>query len=255
MINNDILLLLKKFRILILKWGKTMLNLRNYLCSGQTIVSNLLLRNYHHLGLSSEEFLFILEIHMFQLEGDMFPDLQVIGMDMGLEQDKIYQILNRLVSGGYIKIETTIIDEKKSDCFDLYPLYDLLDDYLKSKNKQQAKNEKEKEIQSIYQLFEQEFGRPLSPIEFQRIGQWIDDDHYEPEIIKLALREAVLNQAYSFNYVDRILLSWERKNLKTKQQVEEDQQRRKQQLLQKEVDKLKTTEELPKVSLKNWLEE
>ena len=36
-------------------------------------------------------------------------------------------------------------------------------------------------------------------------------DHYQPEILKLALREAVLNQAYSFNYVDRILLSWERK--------------------------------------------
>ncbi|TVS92837.1 DnaD domain protein, partial [Enterococcus durans] len=71
-----------------------------------------------------------------------------------------------------------------------------------------------------------------------------------------ALREAVLNQAYSFNYVDRILLSWERKNLKTKQQVEEDQKRRKQQLLQKEVDSSnQQEEELPKVSLKNWLED
>lgn len=75
----------------------------------------------------------------------------------------------------------------------------------------------------MYQLFEQEFGRPLSSIEFQRIGQWLEEDHYQPEILKLALREAVLNQAYSFNYVDRILLSWERKNLRTKQQVEEDQ--------------------------------
>lgn len=63
----------------------------------------------------------------------------------------------------------------------------------------------------MYQLFEQEFGRPLSSIEFQRIGQWLEEDHYQPEILKLALREAVLNQAYSFNYVDRILLSWERK--------------------------------------------
>ena len=67
-------------------------------------------------------------------------------------------------------------------------------------------------------MFEQEFGRPLSASEFQRIGQWLEEDHYQPEIIKLALREAVLNQAYSFNYVDRILLSWERKNLKTKQE-------------------------------------
>ncbi len=67
--------------------------------------------------------------------------------------------------------------------------------------------------------------------------------------MKLALREAVLNQAYSFNYVDRILLSWERKNLRTKQQVEEDQKRRKQQLLQREVEQPTHQEELPKVSL------
>jgi len=96
----------------------------------------------------------------------------------------------------------------------------------------------------------------LSAIEFQRIGQWLEEDHYQPEILKLALREAVLNQAYSFNYVDRILLSWERKNLKTKQQVEEDQKRRKQQMLQKEVETTNAQPEaLPKVTLKNWLEE
>src|SRR5699024_7542117 len=85
--------------------------------------------------------------------------------------------------------------------------------------------------------------------------QWLEEDHYQPEILKLALREAVLNQAYSFNYVDRILLSWERKNLRTKQQVEEDQKRRKQQLLQREVEQSAQQEELPKVSLKNWLKE
>ena len=56
--------------------------------------------------------------------------------------------------------------------------------------------------------------------------------------------------------MDRILLSWERKNLKTKQQVEEDQKRRKQQMLQKEVETTNAQPEaLPKVTLKNWLEE
>ncbi|MCG4308448.1 DnaD domain protein, partial [Enterococcus lactis] len=79
------------------------------------------------------------------------------------------------------------------------------------------------------------------------------EDHFQPVILKLALRDAVLIQTYSFNYVDRILLSWERKNLRTKQQVEEDQKRRKQQLLQREVEQPTQQEELPKVSLRNWL--
>ncbi|MEQ7033742.1 DnaD domain protein [Enterococcus durans] len=233
-----------------------MLNLENYLKSGQTIISNLLLKNYHRIGLQSEEFLFILQIHMAQLDGDSFPDLQMIALNMGVKQDRIYQLLNRLVSNGFINIKTETIDGKKVDRYDLYPIYDVLGDFLEKQSRKLEDMSQEKEVQSVYQMFEQEFGRPLSAIEFQRIGQWLEEDHYQPEIIKLALREAVLNQAYSFNYVDRILLSWERKNLKTKQQVEEDQKRRKQQLLQKEVDSSnQQEEELPKVSLKNWLED
>ncbi|MEY8444708.1 DnaD domain protein [Enterococcus ratti] len=233
-----------------------MLNLENYLKSGQTIISNLLLKNYHRIGLQSEEFLFILQLHMAQLEGDYFPDLQMIALNMGVKQERIYQILNQLISNGFIKIDTAIIDRKKVDRYNLYPLYELLGNFLENQKQKQEKLSQEKEVQSVYQLFEQEFGRPLSAIEFQRIGQWLEEDHYQPEILKLALREAVLNQAYSFNYVDRILLSWERKNLKTKQQVEEEQKRRKQQLLQKEVEAASMqSETLPKVSLKNWLEE
>ncbi|OQO71361.1 DNA replication protein DnaD [Enterococcus villorum] len=233
-----------------------MLNLENYLKAGQTIISNLLLKNYRRLGLGSEEFLFILQLHMAQLEGDDFPDLQIIATNMGVKQERVYQILNQLISNGFINIDTVTVDGKKVDRYNLYPMYQLLGDFLESQKEKQEEISQQKEVQSVYQLFEQEFGRPLSAIEFQRIGQWLEEDHYQPEILKLALREAVLNQAYSFNYVDRILLSWERKNLKTKQQVEEEQKRRKQQLLQKEVEATNVQpEELPKVSLKNWLEE
>ena len=224
-----------------------MLNLEKYLSAGQTVISNLLLKNYHRIGLQSEEFLFVLQLHMAQLEGDTFPDLQMIAIDMGIKQDQIFQILDRLVTNGFIKIETTIVNGKKADRYNLYPIYDQLGEYLKTQEKKYEEKIQEKEIQSVYQLFEQEFGRPLSSIEFQRIGQWLEEDHYQPEILKLALREAVLNQAYSFNYIDRILLSWERKNLRTKQQVEEDQKRRKQQLLQREVEQPTQQEELPKV--------
>ncbi len=200
-----------------------MLNLENYLKAGQTTISNLLLKNYHRIGLQAEEFLFILQLQRAQLEGDFFPDLHSIALDMGVKQERIYQILNHLISNGFIKIETATIDGKQADRYNLYPIYEILGNFLESQNQKQADLSQEKMVQSVYQLFEQEFGRPLSAIEFQRIGQWLEEDHYQPEILKLALREAVLNQAYSFNYVDRILLSWERKNLKTKQQVEEDQ--------------------------------
>ncbi len=86
------------------------------------------------------------------------------------------------------------------------------------------------------------------------IGQWLETDHYQPELIRLALREAVLNQAYSLKYIDRILLAWERKNITTKEQVAEDQKRRKQALIQKEIEQQGAQNEpIPKVTLHNWL--
>ncbi|MFV0560545.1 MAG: DnaD domain protein [Enterococcus sp.] len=231
-----------------------MLSLKDFLQSGQTTISNLLLKNYHRIGLTSDEFLFVLHLHMAQSQGNGFPDLVELAYDMGIKSEQIYQLLNNLVTKGFVKIETQTIEGKKVDRYDLFPIYEHLEQFIKHKEQKKEEASKEVEIRNLYRMFEQEFGRPLSPIEFQRIEQWLSDDHYAPTLLELALREAVLNQAYSFNYIDRILLSWEKRNLKTKQQVEEDQKRRKQQLLQKEVgeDSQKT---VPKVSLKNWLDE
>ena len=81
----------------------------------------------------------------------------------------------------------------------------------------------------------------------------MDEDHYDPELIQFALREAVLNQAYSLNYIDRILLSWERKNITSKAQVEEEQKRRKKQFLQNE-NASQEEGPMPKIPMHNWLE-
>lgn len=116
------------------------------------------------------------------------------------------------------------------------------------------KVDEEQKAKELYQLFEKEFGRILSPIENETIGAWIAVDHYELDIIQLALREAVLNQAYSLKYIDRILLSWERKNIKTKEQVLSQQQKRKQRYA-KEMESKEVNEQelLPNISLHNWL--
>ena len=90
-----------------------MLNLENYLKIRSNDHIEFIAKNYHRIGLQSEEFLFILQIHMAQLEGDSFPDLQMIALNMGVKQDRIYQLLNRLVSNGFINIKTKTIDGKR----------------------------------------------------------------------------------------------------------------------------------------------
>ena len=69
-------------------------------------------------------------------------------------------------------------------------------------------------------LFEQEFGRFLSPMECESITMWLDDDGHSVEIIRAALKEAVLAEKLSLRYIDRILFEWKKKNVKTLSDVE-----------------------------------
>ncbi|MDA9472001.1 DnaD domain protein [Enterococcus sp. 5H] len=232
-----------------------MLTINDYLKAGETTVSNLVLENYHKIGLNDEEFLFWLQLFHLQVKGNLFPELAEISQTMGKSIDTIYKLLNQLVSRGFLTIQT-----KQNEQGQMMDTYDLLPIFQKIELLQQKETETEKElaseetIKALYQGFEKEFGRQLSPIELEMIGQWLETDNYQPELIRLALREAVLNQAYSLKYIDRILLAWERKNITTKEQVAEDQKRRKQALIQKEIEQQSAANEpIPKVTLHNWL--
>src|SRR5699024_3145454 len=230
-----------------------MLSLDSYLKGGQTIISNLLIKNYRRLGLNNDEFILWIQLYKYHEKGNDFPDLATIADNMQIDQDEVYQLMDQLVQKKVLTIRS--IKDKDgimNDAYDfslIFKKLELLTEQQKTQDLQQTLEEK---VQTLYQMFEREFGRALSPIEYQRIGQWLDDDHYAPELIQLALKEAVLNQVYSLNYIDRILLSWEKKNIKTKHQVEAEQQKRKRRMLQNEPSR--DEKELPNVSMHNWLE-
>uniref|UniRef100_UPI00403FA75A DnaD domain protein n=1 Tax=Candidatus Enterococcus willemsii TaxID=1857215 RepID=UPI00403FA75A len=230
-----------------------MISLQEYLSKGQTVLSNILIENYRHLGMTNDEFLLWIQLYRYHEAGDEFPDLIPISKNMGITQQDIYQLLNQLVQKNVIMIESKrSSDGRITDYYDFSPIFEKLRVLLKQQQNQAENQQFERQVQHLYQMFEAEFGRPLSPIEYQRIGQWLEEDQYQPELVQLALKEAVLNQAYSLNYIDRILISWERKNIHSTAQVEEEQKRRKRQLLQK----APTSEKkLPKISMHNWLDE
>ncbi len=230
-----------------------MLDLEAFLRAKQITVSNLLLANYKKIGLTDQELVLFLQLLSFQEVGEDFPDLTLIGIRMQEESSTIYHGVQSLISKKIIQLNTTKDQEGKTfDQYDLTPVYHKLSQLLESEKKQDQKMGIQNKTKDLYQLFEKEFGRPLSPIELETIGMWIEEDKYGIELIRLALREAVLNQAYSLKYMDRILLAWERKNIKTKEQVMQDQKKRKRQMLEQEI--TQSTKELPTVPLFNWLD-
>src|SRR5699024_5118078 len=74
---------------------------------------------------------------------------------------------------------------------------------------------------TIFILFEQEFGRPLSPFEIETINAWLDEDNIIPALIKAALIESVLIGQLKFRYIDRILREGKHKGINT---VEQDRE-------------------------------
>ena len=114
----------------------------------------------------------------------------------------------------------------------------------------------EKDRQKIFNAFQVEFGRDLSPIELEMINDWIEEDKYKTDLILLALREAVLSQAYNLKYIDRILLSWEKQGIRSKVDVENLKKARekRKENINTISDNNKNKENKPKIPLTKWLD-
>lgn len=206
-----------------------MATINTYRRQGFTTISNLLLMYYSKLNLTEVELILILQLESFAQKGNSFPDNKELASRTNLSPIEVAEMIQNLINKGVLQLaQDHDATGRISNYYSLDELYEKLDSYLKkhvpafthSENPTLQENSPSTNpIQELVRQFELEFGRLLSPIERQEVASWITVDHYDPEVIKLALREAILGQVYNFKYVDRILLNWQRHNLKTVDQV------------------------------------
>jgi len=102
---------------------------------------------------------------------------------------------------------------------------------------------------NLYEIVEQNFGRPLSPMEIQRIDEW--SLSYEEEIIEYAISIATLNNKRTFNYVNGILKNWKSNGYTTLQEIKDNEIKRNE---PKEMSE-ETKKMLELVEDYNWLED
>ncbi len=200
--------------------------LMQWIEAGQTEIPTLLLKYYRKLGLSNDEFVLIMQLKSSMDRGDYFPDLDEIAQAMGISKNNAFKAVHQLMQKKVLSIETKKDDKGiTEDAYSLTLLWEKLMVLMKQQKTVAEVKQEEKEEKNLYSIFEAEFGRPLSPIEIDSLIMWTEEDSFSPELIQLALREAVLSQVYSFKYIDRILLNWKKKNIRTKEQVEKESQR------------------------------
>lgn len=195
---------------------------------GFTTLQNGLIAYYSRIGLSDAEFVVIIELEAFSQRGEEFPSNEQLAANTNLTAGEAGQLIQQMIDKDLIAIEQINDQQGRiGNRYSLDGLYQKLDEFLKSQLPKASQAEPTEQIldnNPLTQLtreFEMEFGRYLSPIEREEIQSWLTVDHYDVKIIELALREAVLAQAYSLKYVDRILLNWQRHNLKTTTEVKQ----------------------------------
>ncbi len=198
---------------------------------GFTTISNALLAYYVKLNLSDAELVIILQLEAFGQKGQAFPSADQIASNTNMTSTQVSTLIQGLIEKKKLQLRQTHDDQGKiTDYYDLSLLYQALSDFLKenlpvqSESGSKFKNDNDFDendpLPKLIRQFEIEFGRLLSPIEREQVSDWLSIDHYDPKIVILALREAVLAQVYNFKYVDRILLNWQHLNLKSVTEVQ-----------------------------------
>ncbi len=174
--------------------------------SKNLVIPSVLLTNYKELKLDLKELLFL----SFLMSYD-----QVISFDpvyfsnvLGFEVSEIMELVSNLSNKKYIKLEVKNNDGKIKEYIDINYLYEKLTSMMID-----GLEENEQEHSDIYKVIETELGRTLSPIEYETIARWLNASVSE-ELIKEALKEAVLNGVRNLKYIDRIIYEWTKKGYK-----------------------------------------
>ena len=228
--------------------------LRIWIEQGSVNISQLFFHNYKGLGIKDVDAMLVMHMTAYKSNGNEFPTPTDLAERMSLTENEVSMILQRLMQRGFLQI--TQGEDSAGvlyEAFSLQPLWNrLTDKIIEVESKVEVESEKVSEGE-VFKLFEQEFGRFLSPMETESISMWLDDDGHSVEIIRAALKEAVLAEKVSLRYIDRILFEWKKKNVKTLSDVEK--QAKKFRTIGTRPTQEDQSNNVKRVPFYNWLEE
>ncbi|MEK3797526.1 DnaD domain-containing protein [Peribacillus sp. FSL H8-0477] len=218
---------------------------------GSLTIPSVLLTHYPKMGLEEKEVMLLLQLQNFIDKGENFPAPSQIADRMTFEESECLFMIQRLIQRGFVMIEEEVDRTIGDERYSLQPLYEkMITCYLVSQKQEEAV-QVQVEGESLYTVFEQEFGRPLSPFECETLAMWQDDEHH-PDLIKGALRESVISGKINFRYIDRILFEWKKNGIKTVEQAKAQSQKfRSYQKREKKPD----NQPVKDVPFYNWLEQ
>lgn len=219
---------------------------------GFTSIPNILLKHYKSMGISDTEMLLIIQLLRIHSEDkEFYPTPETLSNYMQSDISLIENDLASLIEKDILAI-TKYYDEKHDIIvigYDFEPLFEAVSEVwacakvkelektqkILEQQEQQYKTQKileqqeqqyktnnkfpepDRELAQLYRTFENEFARPLSPMEIEQIQKWAEE--LNNQLIREALKRAVLLGKHNFKYIDSIILEWQKNNLRTLEAV------------------------------------
>lgn len=190
-------------------------NILKILQDSPVIVPRILLNNYRKLNINEEELVVIMLIISLGSTIEYNPDVFV--RELGMDKPEVMSIISRLIGKNILSIEIVKNGRKSEEYLSLSLLYDKLLNIVKDVSEE----DKVKINSSIFNVFEEELGRLLSPMEIEKIKEWVNT-YKNDDLIVSALNEAVLNGVSNLRYIDAILNEWSKKGYKNKEDILKD---------------------------------
>ena len=139
-------------------------------------------------------------------------DIDEIKSKFGMEETEIMKAFESICNKELVNIKMQKNkDGKIEEIIDLTPFYESIAIDISEKSREVTK-------ENIFNAFENEFGRPLSSMEYELINNWINKGISE-ELIREALKEAIFNGTLTLRYIDAILGEWTKNGFKTAEDV------------------------------------
>ena len=162
-----------------------------------------------------EEFIFL--VYLTSLGDKILFDVSKFSNDLNISIPNVMSYIDDLASKKYITIDLIKNDK---NLMEEYISLDLFYEKLTNNIVENINNVDDKdENTNIYEAIEKEFARPLTPVEYEIVHAWLESGTSE-EIILEALKEAVLNGVSTLRYIDKIIFEWNKKGIKTREDVE-----------------------------------
>lgn len=192
---------------------------------GTVSIPSLLLRSYKKLGLTDQEMLLLIQLFYLAPLGDIRPAAAELAEVMSAEPVIIEKDLASFLNRGLLRVQDKTfrfegLFDKLAEVWAAEKIKEMEAAKQSASVQTPAQKESADNVAKVYKLFEQEFGRPLTPMEGKQIIDWCDGDRHPAELILEALKRAALQGVRNFRYIDSILREWSKQGVRTISEVQ-----------------------------------